>query len=1022
MFNFDPSQLNAPDAEADLEAQRVFLNFISDHVHRLGGTIVSGSGQEVSACFGFPVAYEDAAHRAIRAAIEVMRDARLRSVPNLVPATAMWAVIHTGDAVAEDSGTDAGISLIGDARNTTTRLDVVAEPGTIIISAATHQRVSLYFECESLGAQRVRGMTQPIEIFKVIKESASQNRVELVTPGNLTPLVGRDTELTILKDRWEQALDGLGQIVLLIGDAGLGKSRLIRELREHVINEDSENAAVIELRCSQHQQGTSLFPLVEFFSRLLDFEDLSPADRLETIVRYLRELKLESKENVALFAGMLDVPTDSRYPALELSPQKVKERTEDLLLRWLRQLVTVSPVLFIVEDLHWLDPSTLELLEKHVSQFESGRVLSLMTFRPEFETSWRSKPNQTQIALSRLTKRQIGEMMRKRTKRRDIPEVIVQQVIDRTDGIPLFIEEFTVVIVESGILDRTDDGASVASLLNVIPATLHDLLLSRLDRMEANREVIQLAATIGREFSFELLSAACSLPEQELHTELFKLVKAEILFQKGQGSDAVYIFKHALLQDAAYRSILTRKRQACHHSIANELESGFPDISNSQPALLAHHFTEAGVTDKAIQYWLKAGQKSQEQSANVEAIGHFHRGIELTMTLPESPQRDTLELGLKLPLSGVLMAVQGYAAPDVEPVQNRCIEICRKLGEDAPLFPVLAANWEWLFIRGRFADCYQRCPEVITMAESANGPGMIAEAYWCRNCTSFYAGDFVSAARQAEIGARHHHREASIEFAKITQQNSGPLNLAYHGMALWLLGFADQSFARHRESLRMAEDLKHIFTLQMTTWKFGQTYDLAGMGDKAVEYGGRVRRIAEEQGFAFWVALGMGCEGVGYKHLGRYDESIDSLKAALAQLEATGSFILFPKYRGHLADSLWQTGQRDAALKQLDQAFADQSGGEYFMHAELLRLRGDFAFDRRDLDAAELAYREALAVALKQGAKFYELRTTLRLGRVLQKRGHTAEFRQQLQPLLNWFTEGFDMPDIQAAKTVLAIL
>ena len=458
------------------------------------------------------------------------------------------------------------------------------------------------------------------------------------------------------------------------------------------------------------------------------------------------------------------------------------------------------------------------------------------------------------------------------------------------------------------------------------------------------------------------------------------------------------------------------------NSIADALESRFPDIAHSQPALLAHHFTEAGVMDKAIQYWLKAGQKSQEQSANVEAIRHFHRGIELTMTLPESPQRDMLELGLKLPLSGVLMAVQGYAAPEVEPVQNRCIEICRKLGEGAPLFPVLAANWEWLFIRGRFADCYERCPEVIKMAEAANGPGMIAEAYWCQNCTSFYAGDFISAAREAEIGARHHHREASIEFAKITQQNSGPLNLAYHGMALWLLGFADQAFARHRESLRLAEDLKHLFTLQMTTWKFGQTYDLAGMGDKAVEYGGRVRRIAEEQGFAFWVALGMGCEGVGHKHLGRYDESIESLKAALAQLEATGSFILFPKYRGHLADSLWQTGQRDAALKQLDQAFADQSGGEYFMHAELLRLRGDFAFDRGDLDAAESAYREALAVALKQGAKFYELRTTLHLGRIWQKRGKTAEFRQQLEPLYNWFTEGFDMPDLQAAKAVLATL
>ena len=1038
IFNYeaDDSSINqSSSSHSELlhEQSQSFASFVSEQVARHGGTTVVSSGQEVIACFGFPQAFEDSSQRAVRVALQVMRDLMATDPNNagLPPASQAWVVVHSGEAVAEvlDVANGSGVSLVGDARNTATRLNTIAEPGTIVISAATHQRVALYFECESLGAQRVRGMAQPVELFKVTKEAASRNRVELVDPGNLTPLVGRDTELTILKDRWEQALDELGQIVLLIGDAGLGKSRLIRELREHVIREDLVGAAVIELRCSQYQQGTGFFPIVEFFSRLLDFENHSAAERLETVVRYLRELKLESAENVALFCGMLNVPTDERFPALALLPQKVKERTEELLLRWLKQLVAVGPVLFIVEDLHWLDSSTLELLERHVSEFESGRVLSLLTFRPEFETPWKSKPHQTQIALNRLTKRQIGEMMRKRTKRRDIPEAILQQVIDRTDGIPLFIEEFTVVIVESGILDRADAGADDSSLLNVIPATLHDLLLARLDRMDADREVIQLAATIGREFSFELLAAVADAASvgsgagnvrHDLQQELDKLVKAEILFHKGQAAEASYIFKHALLQDAAYRSMLTKKRQAGHQRIAEVLETRFADIANSQPGLLAHHFTEAGVTDKAIQYWLKAGQKSQEQSANVEAIQHFERGLALTMTLSASPQRDMLELGLKLPLSGVLMALQGYAAPEVEPVQNRCIQICRDLGEGAPLFPVLAANWEWLFIRGRFADCYMRCPELIALAEAAQGPGMMAEAHWAQNCTSLYAGDFPTVRAHAEIGVRHHHREASIEFAKITQQNSGPLNLAYLGMALWQLGYADQAFARLREACEMAADLKHVFTQQMIEWKVGQTYDFAGMGDQAIEYGERCRRSAEEQGFAFWVALGIACKGVGLKYLGRFDEAIESLQTGLTQLEATGSFILFPKYRGHLADALWQTGQRDAAVKQLDAAFADQSAGEYFMHAELLRIRGDFAFDRGELDQAEASYREALAVAARQGTKMYELRTTLRLCRLWQQRGQLAEIRQHLEPLVGWFTEGFDMPDLKAAKALLA--
>ena len=442
-----------------------------------------------------------------------------------------------------------------------------------------------------------------------------------------------DTELTILKDRWEQALDELGQIVLIIGDAGLGKSRLIRELREHVMEGDLEEAVVVELRCSQYHMGSGFYPIAEFISQLLDLEDRSPEERLEIVVQYLRDLNLESDENVTLLCDVLSVPLGDRYESLTVAPQRVKELTQELLLNWLRQMADTSPVLFIVEDLHWVDLSTLELLEQHVVEFERGRVLSVLTFRPEFETPWSSKPHQTQIALNRLTKRQIAEMMRKRTNRKDIPEAIVSQVIDRTDGIPLFIEEFTVVIIESGILDSTDTEAS-QPLLNVIPASLHDLLLSRLDLMEANQLVIQYATTIGREFTFELLSKACELPEAELQSELEKLAKAEILFQKVKGTDAGYIFKHALLQDAAYRSMLTKTRQACHQRIAEVLNTQFAQTAESQPELLAHHFTATGLNEKAIDYWLKAGLYSRERSADVEAIGHLTKGRELLETLP----------------------------------------------------------------------------------------------------------------------------------------------------------------------------------------------------------------------------------------------------------------------------------------------------------------------------------------------------------------------------------------------------
>ena len=529
-----------------------------------------------------------------------------------------------------------------------------------------------------------------------------------------------------------------------------------------------------------------------------------------------------------------------------------------------------------------------------------------------------------------------------------------------------------------------------------------------------------MGATVGRRFTYELLRAVSVLDGATLKAELEKLVGAEIIFQEGSPPRATYTFKHALIQDAAYGSLLKKKRTEFHHRIGEVIEQQVPETAAQEPALLAHHFTEAGDTDKAIQYWLKAGQLSQEQSANREAIVQFQRGLALVMTLPASPQRDVLEMTFKLPYSAVLMAVQGYAAPEVEPVQNRCIQICRELGEGAPLFPVLLATWVWLFVRGRFADCYKRCPEVIAMAEAAQGPGMLAEAHWTQVCTSFYAGDFPTCHKHAEIGWQNHQREASIEFAKFTQQNSGPLNLSNLGLTLWQLGYADQGIARVHEALDLSIDLKHIFTQAVMEWMVAQVYEFALIGDKAVEYGERCRRIGDEQAFAMWIAMGNGIKGIGLKQLGRYDEAIDCLQTGIGLLEATSAMICRPKYKSHLAHALWLAGRRDEAVQKLDEAFENQSTGEYFTHAELLRFRGDFAFDRGELDQAETSYRESLAVAAKQGAKFYELRTTLRLSRIWEKRGQHQEIRQRVEPLSAWFTEGFDMPDLKTAKALLA--
>jgi serine/threonine protein kinase/tetratricopeptide (TPR) repeat protein len=1007
------------------EQSQSFASFVGDQVERLGGATVPGSGQEVIACFGFPHAYEDAPQRAVRVALQVMRDLAVSPAhgSNLPPASQAWVVLHSGEAVAEefDGPQGSGISLVGDARNAALRLGAIADPGSIVISAATHSRVALYFECESLGEQRVRGIAQPIGLFKVTKEAASRNRVDLVDPGNLTPLVGRDTELSILKDRWEQALDGLGQIVLLIGDAGLGKSRLIRELREHVIDADVEDAAVIEWRCSQYHQETSFFPVVEFFSRLLNFENHSAAARLELLAQYLRELDIETAENVALLCGLLSVPTDDRYPALALSPPKMKERTEELLLAWLKQLVKVSAVLFIVEDLHWLDPSTLELLEKHVSQFESGRVLSLLTFRPEFETPWRSKPHQTQIALNRLTKRQIGEMMLKRTKRRAIPEAILQQVIDRTDGIPLFIEEFTVMIVESGILDRADAGADAASLLNVIPATLHDLLLSRLDRMEADREVIQLAATIGREIGFGLLSASCALTAGQLQHELDKLVKAEILFQKGTGADASYIFKHALLQDAAYRSMLTKKRQTCHQRIAEAIETRFADIVSTQPALLAQHFTEAGVAGKAVEYWLTAGKKAQEQSANVEAISHLTRGLKMLQTQDESQQRDQCELAFQTTLGPVLMAARGWSAPEVGTAIERAQQLCSKTGTVADQFFVMWGLWGWRIIRADMDICQGIADDMMQLVKnSAEGKELLSEAYWVVGCTAYYKGEFKKGLKLLEQGLALVDSDQERAYALKTGQCCSVMCRSHSALALWELGFPLQALQRADETVRLAKQLGHPFSYAMALFFGRQVLQFCGRDEQALARIEEEYRICHEQGFVFFEVHAIFGRGDLLLRKGKVNEARKLFDTGLDMLKATGGNLSMDHPYRNIAEAFLLAGLPDDAQEWLERGFdLVENHNERGMESEFLRLKGELALAAGNEQGAEACYQRSMEVAQRQEARSWEMRAVISFAELRRRQHRQNEARQMLAATYGSFGEGFETSDLVRARALL---
>ena len=670
------TSLSALDPEDQHELLVDFRQSCREVVARLGGTVAVATPQGLQACFGFPVAHEDAARRAVDAGLAILGKVRqlndrlhqTRGV-GLVP----WAAIHSGPAIVGDLETGEGLSIIGEAPSVATRMEHVVEPGWLAITEATRRLVEGYFTSEPLGARAIRGLPRPIELHRITGRGDAASRIDVARSVGLSPLTGRDQEVGLLKDRWEHAKEDVAQLVQLGGEAGIGKSRLVLVLKEFVADDEpGRAAAILEWRCSPHYQDSGLYPATDCLERILRLRPTDPPSaRLDKLEEHLKVLRLDDPERLALFASLLSIPTEGRLPDLGLSPQRQKEKTLEALVDWLAAQAQRRPVLFIVEDMHWVDPSTLEFLALLLDQRPDDRLMTVLTARPEFTAPWPMRANRCQIAINRLTRRQIADLVRRKVGLKDVPAEVVEQLAARTDGVPLFIEEFARMLEESGQLRGEAGELSLTGSfpLDTIPATLHDLLLSRLDRMPGVKDVAQLGASLGREFSHELIRAVSPLDEATLRRELVKLIEAEILFEKGRPPRTTYLFKHALIQDAAYQSMIKPKRQQVHERIARVLEDGFSETARSQPELLAHHYSSAGMAREAIAYWREAGGRSQARSAHAEAIGHIARGLEQVATAARiaRPRRDRAGLpGRPVGLAGRLPGLR-LARPGVRP-------------------------------------------------------------------------------------------------------------------------------------------------------------------------------------------------------------------------------------------------------------------------------------------------------------------------------------------------------------------
>lgn len=995
-------------------------------VDRYKGYIAQYLGDGLMVYFGWPHAHGDEAKRALRSGLEIVDATRRLKGPEEL---SVRVGIATGLVVIGETTDDEAANrlAVGETPNLAARLQSLAQPSTVVISDLTKRLAGASFICQDLGEHQLKGIAEPERAWRAERLRNEDAEPGAIVPSGMPFLVGRDEEIGLLRRAWQQSKEGHGQMVLISGEPGIGKSALVESL---VAQLREEGVPRVIVRCSPYYTNSALFPIIEHLKKVVVWKpDATPEQNLESLERMLGVYALPLEQFVPSLGALLSLPLPpERYPPLQLRPAELKQRIFDDLIEWQLLETERQPILMVWEDLHWSDPSTLEYLGHLIEQAPTARLCLVLTFRPEFTPPWPNYSHKTPISLNRLERPQIEVLIAQLAKGKGLPQPVVDHVVRKTDGVPLYVEELTKAILGSSILRETANRYEQTGPLSAvaIPATLHESLMARLDRLPSAREVAQLGAVLGREFAYEVMQALGHGDESTLRDGLSQLVAGELLYQRGRPPRARYTFKHALIQDAAYQSLLKRTRRRYHQEVAQLLEVRFRQQVETEPELLAYHFTGAEMPAEAVAYWLKAAKRANSRSAYREALAQLQTARPLLEGLPPGRERTRIELQLELERAVALQATKGMAASETTEAFGAVHEFCRKLGDEADDIYQRASSALGVsaIVRAQWTRALEITRELLKRAEALHDETSVMAGHRMLGFTEFFSGNLLAGRDHLEVAVKLYDYEKHHGVAAVVGQDPGVGSLAILSWILLPLGFPDAALARAREAIELAGKLKHahsqayalhyasVVHLERAEYELARREAEAAIG------------LSEEYGFPIWLTLSRIIKGEALAQLGNPEEGLIELRRGIDEFQSTGTQASLPSHFLGLARAL-RCAQRyaealDAVREGLDTV---ERNSERRAEAELYRVQGELlCISSTDRAEGEACLQRAIDIARAQSAKLWELRAATSAARLWHERGESKQAHDLLAPISGWFTEGLDTVDLVAAKTLLDVL